>query len=97
MLSNLGVGVGYGFGYFPHSVVCLSSGGSERNSVLDWFLHCSSIGQVSGLVVVQQLMGRLTAPCLNELDEQDKSERCIMDKHFKGFANNKKHDGGLNE
>ena len=52
MLSNLGVGAGYGFGYFPHSVVCLSSGGSERNGVLDWFLHCSSIDQVSGLVVI---------------------------------------------
>ena len=76
--------------------MCLSSGGSERNAVLDWFLRCSSIGQVSGLVVVQQLMGRLTAPCLNELDEQDKSERCVMDKLFKDFAN-KKHDGGLNE
>ena len=97
MLSNLGVGAGYGFGYFPHSVVCLSSGGSERNGVLDWFLSCSGIGQVSGLVVVHQLMGRLTAPCLNELDEQDKSERCIMDKHFKDFANKKQHDGGLNE
>ena len=99
MLSNLGVGAGYSFGYFPHSVVCLSSGGSERNGVLDWFLHCSSIGQVSGLVIVRQLMGRLTAPCLNELDEQDKSERCVMDKHFKkDFANKKKqHDGGLNE
>ena len=96
MLSNLGVGAGYSFGYFPHSVVCLSSGGSERNGVLDWFLRCSSIGQVSGLVVIRQLMGRLTAPCLNELDEQDKSERCVMDKHFKDFAN-KKHDGGLNE
>ena len=96
MLSNLGVGAGYGFGYFPHSVVCLSSGGSERNGVLDWFLCCSAIGQVSGLVVVRQLMCRLTAPCFNELDEQDKSERCIMDKHFKDFAN-KKHHGGLNE
>ena len=42
-------------------------------------------------------MGRLTVPCLNELDEQDKSERCIMDKHFKDFANKKQHDGGLNE
>ena len=80
--------------------MCLLSGGSERkNSVLDWFLRCSSIGQVSGLVVVRQLMGRLTAPCLNELDEQDKSERCVMDKHFKDFANKKKQheDGGLNE
>ena len=53
MLRNLGVGAGYGFGYFPHSMVCLSSGGSERNGVLDWFLHCGSIGQVSGLVVVR--------------------------------------------
>ena len=53
MLRNLGVGAGYGFGYFPHNVVCLSSGCSERNGVLDWFLHCSSIGQVSGLVVVR--------------------------------------------
>ena len=97
MLSNLGVGAGYSFGYFPHSMVCLSSGGSERNGVLDWFLSCSGIGQVSGLVVVQGLIGRLTAPCLNELDEQDKSERCIMDKHFKDFANKKQHDGGLNE
>ena len=97
MLSNLGVGAGYGFGYFPHSVMCLSGGGSERNGVLDWFLSCSGIGQVSGLVVVRQLMGRLTAPCLNELDEQDKSERCVMDKHFKDFANKKQHDGGLNE
>ena len=78
--------------------MCLSSGGSERNGVLDWFLSCSGIGQVSGLVVVRQLMGRLTAPCLNELDEQDKSERCIMDKRFKDFANKKKHDdGGLNQ
>ena len=45
-------------------------------------------------------MGRLTAPCLNELDEQDKSERCVMDKRFKDFANKKKQhddDGGLNE
>ena len=74
----------------------LSSGGSERNGVLDWFLHCSSIGQMSGLVVVRQLMGRLTAPSLNELDELDKSERCIMDNHFKDFANKKQH-GGLNE
>ena len=97
MLRNLGVGAGYGFGYFPHSVVCLSSGGSEGNGVLDWFLRCSSIGQVSGLVIVRQLMGRLTAPCLNELDEQDKSERCVMDKHFKDFANKKKQHGGLNE
>ena len=32
--------------------MCLSSGGSKRNGVLDWFLCCSSIGQVSGLVVV---------------------------------------------
>ena len=94
MLSNLGVGAGYGSGYFPHSVVCLSSGGSERNGVLDWFLSCSGIGQMSGLVVVRQLMDRLTAPCLNELD---KSERCVMDKHFKDFANKKQHDGGLNE
>ena len=46
------MGAGYGFGYFPHSMVCLLSGGSERNGVLDWFLHCSSIGQVSGLVVI---------------------------------------------
>ena len=92
------MGAGYRFGYFPHSTVCLLSGGSERNGVLDWFLSCSGIGQVSGLVVVRQLMGRLTAPCLNELDEQDKSERCVMDKHFKDFANKKKqHDGGLNE
>ena len=97
MLSNLDVGAGYSFGYFPHSVVCLSSGGSERNGVLDWFLCCSAIGQVSGLVVVRQLMGRLTAPCFNELDEQDKSERCVMDKHFKDFANKKHHHGGLNE
>ena len=52
MLRNLGVGAGYSFGYFPHSMVCLSSGGSERNGVLDWFLHCSSISQVSGLVLV---------------------------------------------
>ena len=52
MLSNLGVGAGYGFGYFPHSIVCLSSDGSERNGVLDWFLRCSSISQVSGLVVI---------------------------------------------
>ena len=54
---------------------------------------------MSGLVVVQQLMGRLTAPCLNELDEQDKSERCVMDKCFKDFANKTKQhdDGGLNE
>ena len=65
--------------------------------MLDWFLSCSGIGQVGGLVVVRGLMGRLTAPCLNELDEQDKSERCVMDKHFKDFANKKQHDGGLNE
>ena len=67
--------------------------------MLDWFLSCSSIGQVSSLVIVQQLMGRLAALCLNELDEKDKSERCIMDKHFKDFANKKKQhdDGGLNE
>ena len=97
MLRNLGVGAGYGFGYFPHSMVCLLSGGSERNGVLDWFLRCSSIGQVSGLVVVRQLMGRLTVPCLNELDEQDKSERCVIDKHFKDFANQKQDDGDLNE
>ena len=78
--------------------MCLSSGGSERNGALDWFSSCSSIGQVSGLVVIQQLMGRLIAPCLNELDEQDKSKRCVMDNHFKDFANKKKqHDGGLNE
>ena len=77
----------------------LSSGGSERNGVLDWFLSCSGIGHVSCLVIVRQLMNRLTAPCLNELDEQDKSERCVMDKHFKDFANKKKQhdDGGLNE
>ena len=79
--------------------MCLSSGGSERIGVLDWFLRCSGINQVSGLVVVRQLMGRLTAPCLNELDEQDKSERCVIDKRFKDFANKKKQhdDGGLNK
>ena len=78
--------------------MCLLSGGSERNGVLDWFLSCSGIGQVSGLVVIRQLMARLTAPCRNELDEQDKSERCVMDKCFKDFANKKKqHDGGLTE
>ena len=54
MLRNLGVGAGYSFGYFPHSMVCLSSGCSERkNGVLDWFLCCNSISQVSGLVMVR--------------------------------------------
>ena len=93
------MGAGYGFGYFPHSVMCLLSSGSKRNGVLDWFLSCSGIGQVSGLLIIRQLMGRLTAPCLNELDEQDKSKRCIMDKCFKDFANKKKQhdDGGPNE
>ena len=35
-----------------HALVCLSSGGSERNGVLDCFLCCSSIGQVSSLAVI---------------------------------------------
>ena len=35
---------------------------------------------------------------VNEPDEQDKSERRVIDKHFEDFANKKKqHDGGLNE
>ena len=48
MLNHTDIGSGYGFGYFPHNVVNVSSAGASRNGVLWWFLSCSGIGQVSG-------------------------------------------------
>ena len=44
MLNHTDIGSGYGFGYFPHNVVNVSSAGASRNGVLQWFLTCSGIG-----------------------------------------------------
>ena len=74
MLNHTNIGSGYGFGYFPHNAVNVSSAGASQNGVLCWFLSCSGIGQVSGLVVMRELMNRLAASCFNEPDEEHISE-----------------------
>ena len=97
MLTHTDIGSGYGFGYFPQNAVNVSSAGATRNGVLHWLLSWSGVGQITGLVVLRSLMKQLAAPYFNDHDEEDKNEKCVMNKHYydfsKGVKDNNNDDG----
>ena len=74
-------------GYFPQNAINISSAGATP----EWG------GQITGLVVLRSLMKRLTAPYFNDHDEEDKNEKCVMDRHYydfsKGVKGNNNDDG----
>ena len=78
MLNNTGIGCGYGFGLFHGMSVYVSSAGAGQSAIGKWLLTLSWFGQCSGLISVHFTMNKLTAPYLNESDDEDIKERSVI-------------------